>query len=111
MLFGRKEPEIVTLTVVSSMEDAEAIVSFLAENGIKSVIRDRAEEEEFMIVSDFRPGGGLGIIVKGEDAEQAAELLAASVLAEEEEEELTDEELEELAMSMAEITGLEDEEN
>lgn len=106
----KKEPEVVTFTVVQSREEAEAVLELLAENGIKAVARDRESEESFLIVSSGSAGGGIGILINGEDAERAAQILAENLPAEEEYEELTDEELEELAMSMEEITGLPEEE-
>ena len=106
----KKEPEVVTFTVVQSREEAEAVMELLAENGIKAVARDRESEESFLIVSSGNAGGGIGILINGEDAERAAAIVAENVPDEEEYEELTDEELEELAMSMEEITGLPEEE-
>ncbi|MBQ6360332.1 MAG: hypothetical protein IJJ25_04205 [Lachnospiraceae bacterium] len=111
MFFRRnKEPEVVTFTVANSMEEAEAVMELLAENGIRSVVRDRASEEDLMIVSSGSAARGIGIVIRAEDAERAAQVLMENMPSEEESEELTDEELEELAMSMEEITGLEDEE-
>ena len=111
MFFRRnKEPEVVTFTVANSMEEAEAVMELLAENGIRSVVRDRASEEDLMIVSSGSAARGIGIVIRAEDAERAAQVLMENMPSEEESEELTDEELEELAMSMEEITGLEEEE-
>ena len=45
----KKEPEVVTFTVVQSREEAEAVLELLAENGIKAVARDRESEESFLI--------------------------------------------------------------
>ena len=111
MFFRRnKEPEVVTLTVANTMEEAEAFMNLLAENGIKSVARDRAGEEDLMIVSSGSASHGTGILIRAEDAERAAQIFMENMPSEEDYEELTDEELEELAMSMEEITGLEEEE-
>ena len=105
MFSRRKKPEIISLTVTETREEAEQIQILLQQEGIRSVIRDRSAEPELELTGYSMVEGmtGVEILLNPEDAERAVEILRSAGYFEETEE-LTDEELEALALSMPEIT-------
>ena len=109
-MFGIKEGlDITTLTYTATREEADAVVELLAAQGIRAAVREDEAEQSMLIVSEGMGMPGFAVLINAADAEDASQILFdAGIFGETEE--LTDEELEELAMSMAEITGLEDEE-
>ena len=109
MFSRRKEPEIAVLMTCADLADAEQVRSFLSAAGIRCVLRELGSDDHLRIISGGSGRQGVQILVNAEDAEPSMDALAEAGYFQETEE-LTDEELEELAMSMEEITGLEGEE-
>ena len=110
MLFRKKQPEIMVLMTCGTLSEAQLVQSGLAEAGIRCALREPGADDHLKIISAKSHQIGVQVLVNTEDAETAMEVLSHAGFFQESEE-LTDEELEELALSMAEITGLEDEEN
>lgn len=108
MFSYREGLEITTLMVVENMEDAQAIQAELLRQGIRSVLRESGSDQDMLIVSNDSLGG-VEIIINSADAERAVEILYEAGFYTDTEE-LTDEELEALALSMEEITGMPEEE-
>ncbi len=100
----KKQPEIISLTVTETREEAEQIQNMLQQDGIRSVLRDRSAEPELELTGYNHVNGmtGVEILINPEDAELAVGILRVAGVFEETEE-LTDEELEALALSMPEI--------
>ena len=98
--------------MTETMRDAEQVKELLDQGGVKCVLRERGADQHLRIIGggNLHSLHGVEILIKPEDAQRAAQILTEAGFFGETEE-LTDEELEELAMSMPEITGLEDEED
>lgn len=104
--------EIVTLMVAEDRMEAESIKELLIQQGIRSVLKENGADQHLRIIGgDSRDSlNGIEVIVSIKDIERAYHVLEEAGYFGELED-LTDEELEELALSMEEITGLEDEES